>query len=297
MFTPRGAVPALVTPLTREGELMEQSLRDVIDHTIAHGVHGIFVLGSAGEFYGLDTAQKRRVVEIAVEHVAGRVPVYAGASEVTTRDAIASARTAQEIGGVDALSVLTPYFMTPTQSELVDHFTAVADATDLPVILYTNPGRTQVNLSLETVQALAEVPNIIGLKDSAGDLAATKRVIDNTPDDFAVLMGRDTLIYDSLVAGANGAIASCANVAPGLVAGIYDAFVAGDHETAQRLQAELAPLRNLLEAATFPVVLKEGLRFAGIDAGHCLAPARELTEPYRTELADYVASLSSGDVA
>lgn len=294
MLTPRGVIPALVTPLSREGDLLEQGLRDVIDYTIAAGVHGVFVLGSAGEFYGLSKETKRRVIEIAVEHAAGRVPVYAGASEITTRSAVEVARTAQEIGGVSALSVLTPYFMSPTQSELVRHFTAVAAGTELPIILYTNPARAHVELTLETIVALSEVDNIIGLKDSAGDLAFTRRVIQETPEDFSVLIGRDNLILDALRAGAAGAIASTANIAPAISVGIYSAFAAGDLDEARRRQEELVPLRALLDKATFPVVLKEGLRMAGVEAGYCLEPASELTEPYRTRLAEYVAEHVAG---
>lgn len=290
-FRPHGAIPALVTPLDQNGELLEDGLRAVIDHVINGGVHGVFVLGSSGEIYGLDARQKRRVVEIAVEHVGGRVPVYAGASEITTRDCIATARMVERVGGVRALSVLTPYFMTPSQPELVDHYTAIAQSTDLPVILYTNPGRTQVDLSLDTILELAEVEGIIGLKDSAGDLAATREVLARRPEGFSVLMGRDTLIEPALAAGADGCIASTGNIAPRLVAGIYDAFVAGDIELARRRQAALSPLRELLDKATFPVVLKEGLRFAGVDAGTCLAPARELTEPWRSRLAEVVRTL------
>ena len=294
MLTPRGVIPALVTPLSREGDLLEQGLRDVIDYTIAAGVHGVFVLGSAGEFYGLSKETKRRVIEIAVEHAAGRVPVYAGASEITTRSAVEVARTAQEIGGVSALSVLTPYFMSPTQSELVRHFTAVAAGTELPIILYTNPARAHVELALETIVALSKVDNIIGLKDSAGDLAFTRRVIQETPEDFSVLIGRDNLILDALRAGAAGAIASTANIAPAISVGIYSAFAAGDLDEARRRQEELVPLRALLDKATFPVVLKEGLRMAGVEAGYCLQPASELTEPYRTRLAEYVAEHVAG---
>ena len=294
MLTPRGVIPALVTPLSREGDLLEQGLRDVIDYTIAAGVHGVFVLGSAGEFYGLSKETKRRVIEIAVEHTAGRVPVYAGASEITTRNAVEAARTAQEVGGVTALSVLTPYFMAPTQSELVRHFTAIAASTELPIILYTNPARAHVELTLETIVALSEVDNIIGLKDSAADLAFTRRVVEETPEDFSVLIGRDNLILDALRAGAAGAIASTANIAPAISVGIYSAFAAGDLDEARRRQEELVPLRALLDKATFPVVLKEGLRMAGVEAGYCLQPASELTEPYRTRLAEYVAEHVAG---
>jgi 4-hydroxy-tetrahydrodipicolinate synthase len=284
MFTPHGVIPALVTPLDADGELMEQALRDVLDFTIDNGVHGIFVLGSSGEIYGLTDAQKRRVVEISAEHINGRVDLYAGASEITTRDAIKTARMIQSIGGVDAISVLTPYFMSPTQSELVEHFTAIAASTDLPILLYGNEGKTHLKITVETNLTLSAIDNIIGIKDSSGDMSLMADYIRTTPADFSVLAGRDTLIYAGLCHGAVGAIASCANLAPRLVSAIYDSFVAGDHARALELQFALAPLRKALEAATFPVVLKEGLRMLGIDVGYCLAPAHELSPTTRENL-------------
>ena len=291
MFTPHGVVPALVTPLTRDGELMEDGLRTLIDYVIAGGVHGVFVLGSSGEIYGLDQAQKRRVLEITTEQVSGRVAVYAGASEITTRDCVRTAKLAAEIGGVDALSVLTPYFMTPTQPELVEHYRTIAAATDLPLVLYNNPGRTQVPITVASAVELSQVDTIVGIKDSSGDFTLSTDYIRETPDDFAVLLGRDTLIYAGLCHGAAGAIASTGNIVPRLIVGIYDAFRAGDNARALELQGALTPLRNLVDVATFPVVLKEGLRIAGIDAGYCLAPARDLDERHRAELSAVVADL------
>lgn len=293
-FRPHGIIPALVTPLDRDGELLEQGLRDLLDYTISNGVHGVFVLGSSGEIYGLSEVQKRRVVEITVEHVAGRVPIYAGASEITTRDCIATAHMIQSVGGVQALSVLTPYFMTPTQSELVEHYRAIAAETDLPILVYSNPGRTQVPVTLCTILELAEVDNIIGVKDSAGDMTLTADYIREAPEGFSVLMGRDTLIYPALAMGADGAIASTANIAPRLLAGLYDSFVAGDRARALELQERLSPLRNLVDKATFPVVLKEGLRCAGVEAGYCFAPARELDEQYREALRTAVRAVTAG---
>lgn len=291
-FRAIGAIPALVTPLTEDGELMEGAYRDLLDRVIDAGVHGVFALGSTGEIFGLRADQKRRLVELTAEHVAGRVPVYCGASEITTRDCIETVRMAQEIGGVDAFSVLTPYFLTPTQTELVRHFKAVAAETDLPVLLYNNPGKTQVAIGLATAVELAQVPNIVGIKDSSGNLTVTADLIQQTPDDFSVLVGKDTLIYPALAMGADGAIAGTANVAPGLVAQIYDAFMAGDHNRSLALQRRLTPFRHLVDRATFPVVIKEALRMAGLDAGWCLAPARDMPEDVRTELEPVVADIT-----
>ncbi|KMY22702.1 dihydrodipicolinate synthase [Actinobaculum suis] len=295
-FKPRGVIPALVTPLDRDGNLLEQGLRDLLEYVIGNGVHGVFVLGSSGEIYGLSAAQKQRVVEVTVEQVDGRVPVYAGASEITTRDCIATAHMVQEVGGVSALSVLTPYFMTPTQSELVEHFRAIATETDLPILMYSNPGRTQVPVALETVLNLAAVPNIVGIKDSAGNMTLTADYLRECPEDFAVIMGRDTLIFPALCMGAQGAIASTANIAPRLVSEIYNSFRRGDVQRSLELQNALSPLRNLVDKATFPVVLKEGLRMAGIDAGYCFAPARELDPAYRPALQQAVAQVTAASL-
>ena len=292
-WKPTGVIPALVTPLDHEGNLLEQGLRDVLDYVINNGVHGVFVLGSSGEIYGLSEEQKRRVVEITVEHVNGRVPVYAGASEITTRDCVRTAHMIQEVGGVTALSVLTPYFMTPTQPELIDHYRNIASETDLPILVYSNPGRTKVPVALSTVLNLAEVPNIVGIKDSAGDMTLTSDYLREVPDDFSVIIGRDTLIFPGLCMGAAGAIASTANIAPRLVSEIYTSFQAGDFERSLRLQNALTPLRNLVDVATFPVVLKEGLRMAGVEAGYCFAPARELDPRFRPALQDAVAQATA----
>lgn len=292
-FRATGVIPAMVTPLTEDGDLMEQALRDLLDYVIGGGVHAVFVLGSSGEIFGLSDEQKRRVIEVTVEHTAGRVPIYAGASEITTRDCIKTVHMVQEVGGVAAFSVLTPYFLTPNQRELVTHFKDVAAESDLPVLLYNNPGKTMVPISLAATLELAQVPNIVGIKDSSGNLSITADFIRETPDEFTVLVGKDTLIYPALAMGADGAIAGTANVAPALVSQIYNAFVAGDHERSLALQNRLTPFRHLVDRATFPVVLKEGARLAGVDVGYCLAPAREVPDALRSELTSVIADITN----
>ncbi|MFT3875377.1 MAG: 4-hydroxy-tetrahydrodipicolinate synthase [Propioniciclava sp.] len=277
MFQPTGVFPALVTPLTEDGRVDEPKLRAVIDHLIAAGVDGLFALGSAGEIYGLSAASKRQLLEVTVEQVAGRVQIWCGASEITTPDCLEVVRMAHQVGGVDAFSVLTPYFMTPSQSELVAHFTQIAASTDLPVLLYANPGRTKVPIAVPTVVELAAVPNIVGVKDSTGDMALTQRYITETPDDFAVIVGNDAVILPGLFLGASGIIASTANAVPDLVVALYRAYLAGDHTRARALQALLGEVRSLLvNTGTFPIVIKEAMRLRGVDAGYCLAPAREI---------------------
>jgi 4-hydroxy-tetrahydrodipicolinate synthase len=280
---PFGIIPAMVTPLTPEDEVNEPALRRLTDHLIAGGCHAVFAVGSQGEFWAFSAEEKRRIWEIVVDQARGRVPVYAGTAAVTTREAIALARAAEK-AGVDAVSVLTPYFISPNDSELFDHYRAVAGATSLPVILYSNPARTGVKLSVSLVARLAEVPNIVGIKDSTGDLELAAEYIRMAPEKFSVLMGRDTLIYAGLLYGAQGAIAATANVKPRLVADIYDKFVAGDLEGALAAQRALAPLRLAFSWGTFPVVIKEALDLMGMEGGPGRAPVGPLSADQRQKL-------------
>ena len=291
MLIPKGVLPALVTPLDEDGKLMEDALRKLVDYTIEGGVHGVFVLGSTGEFYGLDFDQKKRAMEITKDQAAGRVPVYAGASEITTKKCIELVKLAEDVG-VDALSVLTPFFISPTDDELKKHYAAIAESTRLPVVLYGNVGRTGVNLSPALVEELAEVANIAGIKDSSGDMTQMAEYIRRTRGkDFSVLAGRDTLILANLVYGGRGAIASTGNMVPSIVAGIYDSFVAGDTEKALEYQFRLAPLRIAFALGTFPVVMKESMRMIGIDTGMTLAPVGPMPEAKREELAGILKDL------
>ncbi len=283
-FQPCGIIPAMATPLNAEGELNEGALRQLTRHLIQGGVHGLFATGSQGEFWALTPEEKQRVWEIVLEEVDGRVPVYAGTGAVTTREVMELNRRA-EAAGVDAVSIITPFFVKPTEAELEAHYRAIAKATSLPVLLYNNPARTGgVNLSAGLVARLAEVEDIVGIKDSSGDLALTTEYIRLTPDGFVVLSGRDTLIFAGLVHGTKGAIAATANVVPALVVEIYEAFQAGELERARRAQERLAPLRVAFGLGSFPVVVKEALELIGIPAGPCRGPVGPLSPEKRAEL-------------
>ena len=293
MFQPKGIIPALVTPMDRDGTLLEDGLREVIDYTIEGGVHGVFVLGSTGEIYGLDARQKQRVLEITVNHVAGRVPIYAGASEITTKDCIQTAQLAESIGGISAVSVLTPYFITPSQEELKEHYKAIAGSTSLPIILYGNDEKTNVSITPDTAVELADVENIVAIKDSSGDMTKMGEYIRRTQEkEFSVLAGRDTLIFANLCYGGTGGIASTGNIAPAIVSGIYDAYEAGEFEKARELQYKLAPLRLAFGLGSFPVVMKEALNLVGVNAGVTLGPINEMTQPNRKKLIQVLKDLN-----
>lgn len=212
-FQPKGIIPVMVTPLTSDGKVNAEGLRNLTDCLIEGSVQGLFPVGSQGEFYALTYEEKKKVVEVVVEETRGRVPVYVGTGSITTREAVALTKMA-EAAGADAVSVITPFFIRPNESELLEFYTAIAKTTRLPVLLYNNPGRTGVNLSTDFVVQASKVEDIVGIKDSSGDLTLTAEYIQRTSEKFSVLAGRDTLIYGTLCYGGKGAIAACANVAP-----------------------------------------------------------------------------------
>jgi 4-hydroxy-tetrahydrodipicolinate synthase len=284
-FVPKGIIPAMVTPIDETGRINESALRKLTNHLIDGGSHGLFPVGSQGEFFSLTFEQKKEAIRIVIAETRGRVPVYAGTGAVTTREAIETTKMAQG-WGVSAVSVITPYFLVPSQKELIEHYKAIAKACpDLPILLYSNPDRTQVPFPISTVVELAAVDNIIGIKDSSGDMSMTGEYIRLTRGmNFHVLMGRDTLIYAALCYGAKGSICATGNVDPRVPVEIYEAFIVGDHKRALEAQYRLAPLRIAFGLGTFPAVIKEALNMIGIEAGQAIPPVGPLTPENREKL-------------
>lgn len=289
-FQPKGIIPAMVTPLTSERKINVESLRKLTNYLIVGGVHGLFAAGTQGEFYALTYEEKKKVIETVVEEARGRVPVYAGTGAVTTREATALTQMA-ESAGVNAVSVITPYFIKPNEVELLEYFTTIAKSTRLPVLLYGNPARTGISLSTDLVVRLSKVENIVGIKDSSGDMTLTAEYIRRMDDKFSVLAGRDTLIYGTLCYGGKGAIAATANVAPKVVVEIYEAFVAGDLKRSLAAQYRLAPLRLAFDLGTFPVVIKEALSLIGIEAGVGMPPVGGISPKAKEELKEILKNM------
>lgn len=274
----RGIIPPIVTPMQANEDIDLPRLRSLIDHMLAKGVHGIFVLGTTSEFYSLDDREKQEVIATAVAHVNKRVPVLAGTGAETTREAVRITRIAEK-EGVDGVSVITPYYISPTQSEIADHFRRIAESTDLRVLLYSNPSTCGgLKIDVETVARLAEVSNIVGMKDSAGDLQNFIEYVRATPrEKFAVFQGRDTLILPALQFGARGAVPGTCNIAPELCVGIYEAYQRGDVATAQSLQLRLSPLRLGLAIGTAPGAIKAAMNLLGMSVGPSRSPVAPLT--------------------
>jgi 4-hydroxy-tetrahydrodipicolinate synthase len=253
------------------------------DYLIDAGVHGVFPLGSTGEGYGIDFDEKKKVIETVLEAANNRVPVYAGTGAITTKESIRLTQMATKLG-VDALSVITPYFISPNEEELYTHYKEIASSTDLPIILYNNPGRTGVDLSIELIIRLSSIDNIVGIKDSSGDMSKAAEIIRRTGKGFAVLAGRDTLIYGFLAYGAHGSVAATANIVPELVVSIYELYQKGEHQASLEAQFKLAPLRMAFALGSFPVIMKEGLKLRGIDVGNALKPIKPINEEAREKL-------------
>lgn len=288
---PEGIIPALVTPLTAKGDINRPVLRELINHVVDGGVHGIFITGTTGEFYGLSPEARKEIIQVSVEETAGRVPVYVGTGAITTRESIELTQTAEE-NGADAVSLLTPMFISPDQEQLFQHYAAVARNTGLPVLLYNNPPKTGVNITAETAARLAQIKNIVGIKDSSGDFTLTGEYIRRTRDEnFFVLAGRDTLIHACLCYGGSGSISACANVAPRLAADIYDLYQKGDRQGSLEAQFNLAPLRLAFQLGTFPTVIKEALELIGIEAGPCMEPVGRMSSEEKEQLIDILKDL------
>lgn len=283
-FKPFGVLPAMVTPLNNDETVNEGALRKLCRFLIDGGVHGLFPVGTTGEFYALTRDEKRRILEITLEEAGKTVPVYFGSGAISTREVMALNKIAEEAGAT-AVSVLTPMFISPSQRELADHYRRIADHTSLPILLYNNLPKTGLTITPETAASLAEIDNIVGIKDSSGDFTLTLEYIRRTRgSDFHVLAGRDTLIHACLVHGGAGAIAACANVAPRLVSDIYDKFVAGDVEGSLEAQFKLAPLRLAFKLGSFPTVIKESLALIGIDMGPSFSPVGKMSSEEKEQL-------------
>jgi 4-hydroxy-tetrahydrodipicolinate synthase len=272
----KGIIPPVATPMQSNEDLDLPRLRWFLDHLIAEGVHGIFVLGTNSEFYALDEREKQEVIATAVAHVRGRVPVYAGTGAECTREAVRLTKMAEK-EGVDGVSVITPYFISPSQQEIFDHYRRIAESTKLPVILYNNPSTCGgLKIDVDTVARLAEIPNILGIKDSSGDLQNTNEYMRVVPERFSVLQGRDTLIYQAIVFGAKGAVPATANIAPRLLVEIYEASVRGDHAAAKAAQLHLNPIRLGLALGTAPGGVKAALTIMGMSIGPSRSPVAPL---------------------
>ncbi len=258
----KGSIPALITPM-RDGKVDEDAYRNLVDWQIKQGSHGVVPVGTTGESPTLSHEEHKRVIEICVEVAAGRVPVIAGTGSNNTAEAVDFTKHAKEVGANGAL-VVTPYYNKPTQEGLYQHFKALNDCADIPIIIYNIPGRSIVDMSVETMARLFELPNIAGVKDATADLARVSKQRQAMGPEFIQLSGEDATALGFNAHGGQGCISVTANVAPALCAEFQEACLSGDYATALGIQDRLMPLHEALFAETSPSPVKYAASVLGL---------------------------------
>ena len=272
----KGVFVAIVTPF-KNGEIDEKALRGLIDFQIAGGVDGIVPCGTTGESATLNHEEHDQVIRIAVDACRGKASVLAGTGSNSTQEAIQLSRNAKN-AGADGLLQITPYYNKPNQEGLYHHFSSIADAVDLPIVLYNVPSRTSVNMVPETVVRLAKIKNIVGTKEASGSLQAISKIIHNCGKDFTVLSGDDPLLWPILAVGGKGVISVTANILPAKVAALCKAAAIGDIAKARSLHYELMDINDSLFIDTNPIPVKAALHLMGKIENELRGPLIELSK-------------------
>ncbi|SHF03106.1 4-hydroxy-tetrahydrodipicolinate synthase [Atopostipes suicloacalis DSM 15692] len=270
----KGIIVPIVTPVDDNEDLDEQRMRKIVNHVIDTGVHGILAFGSNSEFYMFEDEEMLQALDIIIDETAGRVPVYFGMGAIRTRKAVELAQKAVN-RDIAAVSILQPMFIQPTDKALYNHFETIAQSIpDTAVLLYNNPGRCGYGIPKQVISDLAHnVSNIVGIKDSSGDITFTSEIIRLTKDvDFKVLTGKDTVIYAGMCMGAVGSVCSTANMFGELVNSIYDLYIEGKYEEALEAQYKLNPIRLSQDGASFPAAAKDMSNLMGLDVGKSIRP-------------------------
>lgn len=273
-----GIITPIVTPFNRDEEqsINYEAAEQLINHIIKKGVNGIFILGSNGEFHVINEEEKMAFAKKVIKIVDHRVPVFVGTGACSTKETIYLSKKMEEIGA-DALSVITPYFIKPTDKELYEHFKEVANNVKIPIVLYNIPKSTGCNISKEVTARLARIDNIQAIKDSSGDVENLKGYIEAASGkNFSVLVGSDSKISMGYNLGATGAIAGTSNVITDILVKLNKALKINDTKTAEVLQADINVLRGVLKLGTVPSIIKRSIELANISpVGPARKPVRE----------------------
>ena len=274
----RGSIVALVTPMLADGAVDYPALRKLIDWHIAEGTDCIGVVGTTGESPTVSVEEHCEIIRVSVEQAAGRVPIMAGCGANSTREAINLAQFAKKVGADSQLQVV-PYYNKPTQEGQYQHFKAIAEAVDLPVILYNVPGRSVADMAHDTVMRLAQVPGIVGIKEATGNIERAQWLIKEAPKDFAIYSGDDPTAVALMLCGGHGNISVTANVAPRLMHELCMAAIAGDIKRTMEIQFKLLPLHKALFVESNPIPVKWAVARMGHSQGALRLPLTTLTEP------------------
>lgn len=268
----KGVFPALVTPFDREEKVNEEALRKLVRYLMPN-VDGFVPVGTTGEFVYMSHEERRKVLEIVIDEVKGQKPVIAGTGAASTQEAIVLAREAQKIGA-SACLVVTPYFLRPSEKGIFRHFYEIAKAVDIPIILYNIPQTTDAYLPRRVIEDLADIPNIVGLKDSSGNLAYMMEILEYCGDRIQVLVGHDEIVVGALAAGASGMILASANVYPEIWQEIFKAVREGDLIKARELQFRVQKLSRIFTRYGGAVAVKAALNMMGFDVGNPRLPLK-----------------------
>lgn len=275
---------AMVTPFDHKGHIDFNKTTQLVNHLIDNGTDSLVVAGTTGESPTLSKEEKIALFQHVVKVVDKRVPVIAGTGSNNTYATIELTRKAEEIG-VDAIMIVAPYYNKPNQEGLYQHFKAAAEATSLPVMVYNIPGRSVVNIQPETIIKLAEIPNIVAVKEASGDLNAMTKIIANTPEDFLLYSGDDGLTLPVLAIGGTGIVSVASHVIGNEMQAMVDAFFRGRNADAAKLHQRLLPIMQGLFAAPSPAPVKTALQLKGLDVGSVRLPMVPLTEQERSAVA------------
>jgi 4-hydroxy-tetrahydrodipicolinate synthase len=286
LFKPEGIFPALVTPFTDDGKNVdEERLRILVNHCIEQGVHGVVPCGTTGEFVNLSTEEKKKVIKTVIDEVNGRVPVIAGTGASGTREAVEMTKYAKDAGATAAL-IVTPFYLKPADRGIYEHYNTIATEVDLPIILYNIPQCTGLPLPWQMVEDLAQIPNIVAVKDSSGQLNFILAVLEKVRDKINVLCGHDEVVIAALAAGCSGAILASANVIPDVWVQIYNHVKSGELQKARELQYKVQKIARII-AGSGAVGTKAALNMMKIKVGPVRMPLSvggELTYESREEL-------------
>ncbi|HYI68108.1 MAG TPA: 4-hydroxy-tetrahydrodipicolinate synthase [Skermanella sp.] len=274
-----GSIVALLTPF-KNGKVDEKAFQSFVDWQINQGTNGLVPVGTTGESPTLSHEEHMRVVELCIEAAAGRVPVIAGAGSNSTAEAIVFTRHAKQ-AGADAVLQVTPYYNKPTQEGLYQHYKAIHDAAEIPIIIYNIPGRSVIDMSVATMARLAKLPNIVGVKDATADLTRPLRTRLEIGPEFCQLTGEDASVVAFLAQGGHGCISVTGNVAPAQSAQLHAAWQAKDWATVERLRDQLMPLHNALFLETSPAPVKYAASLLGLCTEELRLPVVPVTEPTR----------------
>ncbi|WP_028845000.1 4-hydroxy-tetrahydrodipicolinate synthase [Thermodesulfovibrio thiophilus] len=280
----KGSMVAIVTPF-KNGKIDEKAFEHLIEWHIKEGTHGIVPCGTTGEASTLDYEEHYKVIEIAVKVVNKRIPVIVGTGSNSTEEAIMITKKAEQLGA-DAALIVTPYYNKPTQEGLYRHFKTIASSTGLPIILYNVPGRTSVNLLPSTVARLAEIPQIMGIKEATGDMKQVSEIIRLCGDKITVLSGDDFTNLTLLALGGKGAISVTANICPGDMAELFNAWERGDIAKARQLHYKLEPINKVMFIETNPIPVKTALSMIGKIAEEFRLPLCEMSQSNKEKLAE-----------